>query len=44
MFPTALIYGIVGIIRDQRKFLAVVSAVIGGAAIAFFVYMEFLRV
>jgi hypothetical protein len=43
MFPTALICGIVGIVRDQRKFLAMVSVLIGGAATAFFVYMEFLR-
>jgi len=38
-FPAALIFGIVGIIRDHRKLLAIVAALIAGGLMALWACM-----
>jgi len=38
-FPLALILGIVGIVADQRKVLAVVCTLVAGGLVSFYLYM-----
>jgi len=38
-FPTALIFGIVGIIFDRRKLLAIIATIIAGGFVLFYFCM-----
>ncbi|MCP4262028.1 MAG: hypothetical protein GY774_31680 [Planctomycetes bacterium] len=40
-FPAALIVGIVGIIRDKNKMLAVITTVAAGGLILLYLYMDY---
>jgi len=38
-FPLALIFGIVGIVADRQKLLAVVCTLVAGGFVLFYLYM-----
>jgi hypothetical protein len=37
--PVALIFGIIGIVRDEQKLLAIITTVIAGGLVGFYVLM-----
>jgi hypothetical protein len=37
-FPAALVLGIIGIIYDSRKWLAIISTLLAGGLILFYIY------
>jgi len=37
-FPAALVFGIIGIIYDSNKWLTIISTLIAGGLILFFIY------
>jgi hypothetical protein len=37
-FPAALIFGVIGIIYDSKKMLAIISTLIAGGLILFWIY------
>lgn len=37
-FPVALVFGIVGILRDSRKLLAVITAIVAAGFVFFYLF------
>jgi hypothetical protein len=42
-FPLALVFGIVGIVRDEQKLLSIITTILAGSFVLFYLYMVFCR-